>query len=70
MLGGILTAIEKLIKTFALLGGLARTTHHIRTSPWWQRFRNSVPAEKLEDYLAEMKVVDPAEYSGCEISYD
>jgi cephalosporin-C deacetylase-like acetyl esterase len=50
MLGGILTAVEKRIKTFVLLGGLARTTHHIRTSPWWQRFRSSVPAEKLEDY--------------------
>lgn len=64
MLGGILTATEKRIKTFVLLGGLASTTHHIRTSPWWQRFRSSVPADKLEEYLAALKVVDPAEYIG------
>lgn len=62
--GAMLTAVDKRIKTFVLLGGLARFTAHLQTSDWWESFRKSIPQEKLDDYLAKLKPLDPAEFIG------
>ncbi len=64
MIGAILAAVDKRIKTFVLLGGLTRLTDHMRNSSWWQSFREAIPKETFEDFLARLRPLDPADYMG------
>ena len=47
--GAVLTAVDKRIKTFVLVGLTARYTRHIAESPiqYWQNYRNSPSKQEL-----------------------
>jgi cephalosporin-C deacetylase-like acetyl esterase len=62
MIGGVFAAIDKRINTFVLLGSLSRLTDHLRSSSWWQSFREVIPKDKFEEFLANMKPLDPTEF--------
>jgi cephalosporin-C deacetylase-like acetyl esterase len=64
MIGGVFTAVDKRINTFVLLGSLSRLTDHLRSSSWWQSFREAIPKDKFEEFLTSMKPLDPAEFIG------
>jgi cephalosporin-C deacetylase-like acetyl esterase len=64
--GGILTAVDKRIKTFVLAGGVVRLTEHMRSSQisFWTDFRKQIPPGQLEDYLKVIAPLDAANYIG------
>jgi len=62
MIGAVLTAMDKRVKTFVLIGGLTRLTDHMRDSTWWQSFREAIPKDTFEDFLAKLRPLDPADF--------
>ncbi len=64
MIGAALAKIDKRVIAYVLLGGLSRLTEHMRTNALWQPFRDAIPKNKFEEFLAKMKPLDPAEFVG------
>lgn len=64
MIGAVLAVVDKRIKAFVLVAGLARLTEHMQNSTWWQSLRETVPKNRWEAFLARVKSIDPAEYIG------
>lgn len=62
--GAVLTAIDKRIKTFVLMGLTAKYTRHIAESPlrYWQDYRAALSKDELAETLALLRSVDPDQY--------
>jgi cephalosporin-C deacetylase-like acetyl esterase len=62
--GGTLAGIEPRISTFVLMGGIAKHSRHIaeNQSEYWQKFRNSLSADELQQVLRRVAEVDPDQF--------
>jgi dienelactone hydrolase len=60
-LGGVLAGIERRIRAYVLMAGEPRFSEQLRASqhPIIVQFRESMTAEELEQYIAEMALFDP-----------
>ena len=63
--GGVLTGVEKRIKTFVLMAGTLSDAEDLRSDhPDMVKLRRSIGAERLEQIIAETSWLDPAHYIG------
>jgi cephalosporin-C deacetylase-like acetyl esterase len=63
--GGVLSGIEKRIKTFVLMAGTLSDAEDLRSDhPDIVKMRQSISAERLEQIIAETSWLDPANYIG------
>lgn len=62
MLGSVLTAVDKRIKTFILLGTFLRITDLMRNSPYWAQLRKETTQAQFNDHLAVMSALDADRY--------
>jgi pimeloyl-ACP methyl ester carboxylesterase len=64
--GAVLSATEKRIKTFVLLGGVARITHHVQSEiEYWVDWRRRMTPEQLTRALEEIRPMDPDNFLGA-----
>lgn len=63
--GGVLTGVEKRIKTFVLMAGTLSDAEDLRSDhPDMVKLRQTISAERLEQIIAETSWLDPANYIG------
>lgn len=63
--GGVLTGVEKRIKTFVLMAGSLSDAEGLRSNdPGMVKLRQLVGEEKIEQIIAETSWLDPANYLG------
>jgi dienelactone hydrolase len=62
--GGVLTAVDKRIKAFVLMGLTDRYTTHIEKNPgdFWKTYRDSMSKEELTETLELIRVTDPDQF--------
>jgi len=62
--GGVLTAVDKRIKTFVLMGLTDRYTTYVEKnqSDFWKAYRDSMSKEELTETLELMRVTDPDQF--------
>jgi cephalosporin-C deacetylase-like acetyl esterase len=63
--GGLLSGVEKRIKTFVLMAGTLSDAEDLRSDhPDMVKLRQTISAERLEQIIAETRWLDPAHYIG------
>ena len=64
ILAGVLAGIDRRVKTFVLIGGVARYSRHIAVnqSDVWVQWRNRVGISNLPRALEELRPIDPDQY--------
>ncbi len=66
IMGGALVAVDKRVKTFVLLGGVARYTRHISEAQldYWTAWRKRFTPAQLTEALQLIRSIDPDQYVG------
>jgi len=67
IMGGALVAVDKRVKTFVLVGGVARYTRHISETEmdYWINWRKRYTPEQLAKALETIRPIDPDLYVGA-----
>jgi len=62
--GGILAAVDKRIRAYVLMGGAVSITHNYRisTNPLIVQYRESIPTQEWEEFLAMLEPFDAVHY--------
>jgi cephalosporin-C deacetylase-like acetyl esterase len=62
--GGVLAGIDRRVKTFALIGAIARYTSHIAENPaqLWVDWRKRIGPARIAEELQAMRPIDPDRY--------
>jgi dienelactone hydrolase len=64
--GGILAAVDKRVKGYVLMGGAVSITHNYRisTNPLVVQYRESIPTQEWEEFLAMLEPFDAIHFVG------
>ena len=67
IMGGALVTVEPRVKTFVLIGGVARYTRHISETEidYWINWRKRFTPGQLADALQVIRPIDPDQYVGA-----
>ena len=68
IMGGVLVGLDSRVKTFVLIGAIARYTRHISETQidYWINWRKRYTPEQLAEALNVIRPIDPDQYVGAQ----